>query len=128
LTAGQAGWLATASLLASAVGGVIGGALADGIGRTRTMLLAVVVYAGATFLAGLSQSFEQLLLCRVVLGLGFGAEWTASALLVAEYAAPAGRGRLLGLLSSAFSVGDALAALAAAVVVSLAPPDVAWRL
>ncbi|MBA2519107.1 MAG: MFS transporter [Chloroflexia bacterium] len=80
LSAARAGWLATVSLLASAAGGVIGGALADSLGRTRVMLIAVIVYAVATFLCGLSQSFEQLLLCRLVLGLGFGAEWTTSSL------------------------------------------------
>lgn len=115
------------SLIASAVGGVIGGALADGIGRSRTMLLAVAVYAVATFACGFSQNYEQLLLFRVVLGLGFGAEWTASALLVAEYAPPASRGRWLGLLTSAFSIGDVLAAIVAAVVVMLAPPEMSWR-
>lgn len=128
LSGGQAGWLATVSLLASAVGGVIGGSLADSIGRTRTMLLAVAVYAVATFACGLAQNFEQLLLFRVVLGLGFGAEWTASALLVAEYAPAASRGRWLGLLTSAFSIGDVLAAIVAAVVVMLAPPELAWRI
>src|SRR5690606_7634260 len=127
LSGGQAGWLATVSLIASAVGGVIGGALADGIGRSRTMLLAVAVYAVATFACGFSQNYEQLLLFRVVLGLGFGAEWTASALLVAEYAPPASRGRWLGLLTSAFSIGDVLAAIVAAVVVMLAPPEMSWR-
>ncbi len=127
LSAGQAGWLATVSLIASALGGVIGGTLADGIGRSRTMLLAVAVYAVATLACGFSQNYEQLLLFRVILGLGFGAEWTASALLVAEYAPPASRGRWLGLLTSAFSVGDVLAAVVAALVVMLAPPELAWR-
>src|SRR5690606_19053900 len=90
-------------------------------------LLAVAVYAVATFACGFSQNYEQLLLFRVVLGLGFGAEWTASALLVAEYAPAASRGRWLGLLTSAFSVGDVLAAIVAAAVVMVAPPDLAWR-
>src|SRR5215211_2574940 len=45
LSSAQVGFLATSSLVASAFGGVLGGALADGIGRVRTMMLAVGVYA-----------------------------------------------------------------------------------
>lgn len=128
LSTGQVGFLATSSLVASAFGGVLGGALADGIGRVRTMMLAIGIYAVATLLCGLAQGYEQLLLWRVLLGVGFGGEWTASALLTAEYAEPAHRGRLLGMLASAFAVGDALATVAYAVVAHLAAPDLAWRI
>src|SRR5262249_55585902 len=64
---------------------------------------------------------------RLLLGVGFGGEWTAGALMTAEYAAPAQRGRVQGWFSSGFSTGNAIAALAYAVTASLLPPAIAWR-
>jgi MFS family permease len=127
LSPGQVGLLSTASLLASVVGGIIGGALADRLGRVRVLMITIAVYAGCTFLCGLAQSYEQLLALRLLLGLGFGGEWTAGALITSEYAAPAQRGRVQGWFSSAYSVGNAIAAVAYALTASLLPPALAWR-
>ena len=127
LSSGQVGLLATGSLLASVVGGIIGGALADRLGRVQVMMISIATYAVCTFLCGLAQSYEQLLVLRLLLGVGFGGEWTASALITAEYAAPAQRGRVQGWFSSGFSIGNAVAALAYAVTASLLPPAMAWR-
>lgn len=128
LSQAQVGFLATASLLAAAGGGILGGLLADRIGRVRTIQFAVLAYAVAALLCGLSQNYGQLLLFRVLLGIGYGGEWSASALLMAEYAAPASRGRVLGALVGAAPVGSILAAIVSAVLLSVMPIDVAWRL
>lgn len=120
LDANQVGILASASLIAAAVGGVLAGALADRIGRVRTIQLTIVAYAVAALLSGLSQTYWQLLLCRVLLGVGYGGDWSASSLLVAEYAGPQTRGRALGALSGAAPVGNILAALAAAALAATA--------
>jgi MFS family permease len=127
LSSGQVGVLDTESLLASVAGGILGGALADSLGRVRVMMITIAIYAGCTFLCGLAQSYEQLLLLRLLLGLGFGGEWTAGALITAEYAAPAQRGRVPGWFSSAYSVGNGIATLAYAVTAILLPPALAWR-
>jgi MFS family permease len=127
LTEGQLGALAAVTLVASVLGGVVGGVLADRFGRARTLQWSVAAYAAFSLLSGLAQSYEQFLLTRLLLGAGFGAEWTAGALLVAEYAAPAQRGRAQGVYAAALSVGDAVAALAYLSVSLLVAGELAWR-
>src|SRR3954454_20061950 len=56
---GATGALSTVTLSASAVGGILGGLLADRIGRARTLMLSVGVYSLFTFLSGLASSYEM---------------------------------------------------------------------
>src|ERR687885_10369 len=128
LSQAQAGLIATSTLIVSAIGGVLAGVLADQNGRRRTLMVTVAVYSVFTFLSGLSQSYEQLLVFRSLQGLGFGGEWAAGAILVAEIANPAQRGRVLGAIQSAWAVGWGLAAIAYTVVFSLTSPELGWRI
>src|SRR6188508_3316281 len=109
---GATGALATVTLSASAIGGVLGGVLSDRIGRARTLMLTVAVYSVFTFLSGLATSYEMLMVFRVFEGIGFGGEWAVGAVLVAEMVRPESRGRALGVVQSAWAVGWALAVLA----------------
>ena len=81
---GQAGQLATVALLMSAVGGWLAGILSDRIGRVRTLQLTILWFARCSFLSGLAQNFGQLLVARGLMGLGFGGEWAAGAVLIGE--------------------------------------------
>jgi len=112
----------------SAIGGAMAGALADTIGRVRVLLLSIGSYALFTLLAGCAQSYEQLLVFRTLQGLGFGGEWAAGAVLVSEYAQATQRGRVIGAVQSAWSVGYALVLVAHTVAFSLVPPELAWRI
>lgn len=127
LSNSQAGALASVTLLASTVGGWGAGVLADNIGRVRTLQLTVVWFSVFAFLSGLTSSFESLLVTRGLQGLGFGGEWTMSAVLMAEVAAPLFRGRALGFVQSAWAVGWALAATLATALQAWLPPELAWR-
>ncbi len=91
-------------------------------------MITIAVYSIFTFLSGLAQSYQQLVLFRALQGLGFGGEWAAGAILVAEIANPAQRGRVLGAVQSAWAIGWGLAAVAYTVVFSLASPTLAWRI
>jgi MFS family permease len=124
---GATGALSTVTLSASAVGGILGGVLADRIGRARTLMISVAVYSLFTFLSGLASSYEMLLVFRVFQGIGFGAEWGVGAVLVAELVRPESRGRALGIIQSAWAVGWALAVLAYLVAFELFPETTAWR-
>ena len=128
LSQGQAGLIATSTLVVSAFGGMLAGVLADQIGRVRTLMVTVAVYSLFTFLSGMSQSYEQLLVFRSLQGLGFGGEWAAGAILVAEIANPAQRGRVLGAIQSAWAVGWGLAAIAYTIVFSVTSPELGWRI
>jgi MFS family permease len=124
----QAGLIATIGGVTSAIGGALTGALADHIGRVRVLLISIVSYALFTFLAGCAQSYEQLLLFVTLQGLGFGGEWAAGAVLVAEYARPSQRGRVVGAVQSAWAIGYAGVLVANTVIFNLVPPEIGWRL
>jgi MFS family permease len=94
LSTTQAGLLGTVGLVTSAVGGAMVGALADAVGRVRVLILSIGSYALFALLAGCAQSYEQLLVFLTLQGLGFGGEWAAGAVLVAEYAQATQRGRI----------------------------------
>lgn len=128
LTSAQAGWIASSTLVASAVGGAVAGVVADRIGRVRTLMLTVVLYSVFTFLCGLAPNFPTLLAFRILLGLGFGGEWAAGALLIAELCQPAYRGRILGAVAAAWNVGWGAAVVLYSVLFSFVPPDRAWRI
>ena len=95
--------------------------------RLRVLILSIGSYALFGFLAGCAQSYEQLLVCLTLQGLGFGGEWAAGAVLVAEYAQATQRGRVVGAVQSAWSVGYGAILIANTLAFSLAPPDLAWR-
>ena len=118
-----AGLLQSLTLIASAVGGILFGMIADRYGRVRALSASILVYAVFTALSGLSRSVLELAVFRVGLGLGMGGEWAAGAALVAETWPPERRGFALGLMQSCFAVGYALAAGVTAVVLPIA----GWR-
>lgn len=127
ITTGEAGLLNTVTLLFSAVGGVTAGILVDRLGRVRTLQLTVITYATFTVLCGFAPNFETLLAYRALQGLGFGGEWAAGAILVAEYCVPRYRGRTVGFVQSSWAVGWALSVVVYTAVFSLASPEIAWR-
>jgi MFS family permease len=128
LSDAQGGLLGSVGLVTSAIGGALAGALADAVGRVRVLMLSIGSYALFTLLAGCAQSYEQLLVFSTLQGLGFGGEWAAGAVLVAEYAQTTQRGRVIGAVQSAWAVGYALVLVANTVAFSLAPPELAWRI
>ena len=106
-----AGILASLTLVASAFGGVIFGVIADRYGRTRALILSVLMYSVFTAACGLATTVWHLAIFRVLLGLGMGGEWASGAALVAETWPDKHRGKAMGLMQSAWAIGFALAAL-----------------
>jgi MFS family permease len=127
MTKAQAGVIGTSALVASAVGGVIAGVLADRIGRVRVLKIAILWFSLFTGLSAFTNSFHQLLFTRSLQGIGFGGEWAAGAILIGEVVDKRIRGRAVGSVQSGWPVGYALAALAYWVLYSLLPEHLAWR-
>jgi MFS family permease len=121
------GLLATYTLVASAVGGITMGTLADRIGRRRALMISIACYAVFTFLCGFAQSYEQLAILRGLEGFGFGAEWAVGSVLVAEWSQAQRRGRNLGIVQGSWAIGWLGANLAFQIVFLLVPAGVAWR-
>jgi MFS family permease len=120
---GAAGLLNSLTLLASALGGLLFGFLADRIGRTRSLMISILVYSVASGACGLSSTIVQLAIFRFVLGLGMGGEWTTGAALIAETWPAEHRGKALGLMQSSWAIGEMLAAGVVAVIL----PGYGWR-
>jgi len=113
-----AGLLNTLTLVASAIGSVIIGVLADRYGRRRMLSTSILIYSFATFACGLSPTIFVLAIFRFILGLGMGGEWNSGAALVAETWPARWRGRALGIVQSSWAIGYALAAITAGVILS----------
>lgn len=97
-------------LVGWALGGVLFGILADYIGRARTLVFTILIYAVFTGLAGFSHSWWELAGYRFLTALGIGGEWAAGATLIAEVWPESLRVKGAGLLQSAWGAGYFLAA------------------
>ena len=123
----QAGYIASAALWTSALGGWGAGVLADRHGRVRVLQWTVVWFASFTFLSGFTHSFGQLLFARGMQGFGFGGEWAVGSVLVSETIQARHRGKAAGVVQSSWSIGWAVAAFGFWAVSAVLPPDLGWR-
>ncbi len=108
-----AGSLGTLTLLASGIGGVFFGFLADRIGRKHALMASILTYSLCSFASGLAKSIAMLAVARFVLGLGMGGEWNTGATLVAETWPDELRAKAISIVQSSWALGFAAAALVA---------------
>ncbi len=123
LTREVGGLMASLTLGASAIGGLVFGVLADKLGRTRALNLSILIYSVFTFACGLAQNVWQFAIFRLLLGLGMGGEWASGATLVSETWPEKHRGKALGIMQSCWAIGYGLAAIVVAIVL----PRFGWR-
>jgi MFS family permease len=116
MTKGIAGLLNTLTLLASGIGGILFGFLADRMGRKRALMLSILTYAVFSFASGLATSVRMLAAFRFVLGLGMGGEWNTGATLVAETWPSELRAKAMAIVQSSWALGYAAAALVSGIV------------
>lgn len=109
-----------------AVGGVVGGWLADRYGRRRIMIVSILVYAVGAGLTALTTSYEMLIVLRVITGLALGSEWGTGTTLIAETWPPRARAKAAGFMQCGFGFGSLLASLVWLIVGEWGPE--AWRL
>jgi MFS family permease len=128
ISPGEAGLATTVTLITSALGGWMAGYFSDRFGRVLTLQLTIGWFAVCTLLCAIAQNFEQLLVFRALLGIGFGGEWAAGAVLMGEIIRAEYRGRALGSVQSAWAIGWGGAVLLQAVLFTVVEPELAWRL
>lgn len=116
MTKATAGFLGTLTLLASGIGGMLFGFIADRVGRTKALMLSILTYSVCSFASGLATSVAMLAVFRFILGLGMGGEWNTGATLVAETWPTHLRAKAMAIVQSSWAIGYALAALVAGVV------------
>ncbi|MFT4167446.1 MAG: MFS transporter [Microlunatus sp.] len=125
LSPGQLSAIASIGFVGMAIGASLGGLLADRIGRRQVFALTLLVYGLATGASALVSGVGALLVLRLLVGLGLGAELPVASTLVSEYAPARIRGRVVVALEAFWALGW----LAAAVIGYLVVPSSAdgWR-
>ncbi|MEW6212168.1 MAG: MFS transporter [Acidobacteriota bacterium] len=110
-TAAYSSIVFSVTLLGWAIGGVAFGVVADYIGRTRALVITILIYSLFTGLSALADTWWQLAAFRFITGLGLGGEWAAGAALVAEVWPDHLRAKAGAILQSAAAFGYFFAAL-----------------
>ena len=124
------GGLTSMLLVGWAVGGVLFGRVTDRIGRRKTLLLTMGMYAVGTAACAAAPNMTVLVLCRLVSSLGIGGEWAAGAAMVAEVVPERRRVEAGALLYTAAPLGLFLATLITFQIQGVyfkGSPEVAWR-
>lgn len=121
-----AGTVIGITLLGWGVGGVIGGILADYLGRRRTMILAILAYSLTTGLSALAWDWVSFALLRFVVGVAIGSEWATGASMTAEVWPDHARGRGAGLMQCGLGIGFFLASFIWLFISGYGPN--AWRI
>ncbi|MEZ0601175.1 MFS transporter [Paraburkholderia sp. IW21] len=106
-----AGLVIALTLLGWGVGGLIGGVLADYIGRKRMMMLAVLAYSLTTGLSAFSWNWASFAVLRFVVGLAMGSEWATGTAMTAEIWPDRHRGKGAGLMQCGLGMGFFVASL-----------------
>lgn len=94
-----------------AIGGLIFGVVGDRIGRAKTMMLTIFLYAAFTGLSALSVGVYDFAVYRFLTGLGVGGEFAVGVALVAETMTDRARPFALGLLQALSAIGNMMAAV-----------------
>jgi MFS family permease len=120
-----AGYILACTVFGWATGGVIGGIIADYIGRKRTMMLAILAYSLTTGLSALAWDWESFAVLRFLVGVAIGSEWATGASIVSELWPDHSRGKGGGLLQCGAGLGGILASAVWLLIGSSGPN--AWR-
>ena len=113
LNSSQLGVFFSAGILGLLPGALVGGRLADRIGRKKVLILSTAVFAIFTLCTVWVNSFNSLLVVRFLAGAGLGAAMPILITLASEAVTPQNRGRAVGLMYCGMPVGAAILSLVA---------------
>jgi sugar porter (SP) family MFS transporter len=91
------GWVAGSVLLGCMAGAVLAGPLSDRVGRKKTLLLSALLFLVSAVGSVLPQNVDQLVIARLIGGIGVGMASLLSPMYIAEIAPPRIRGRLVSI-------------------------------
>jgi len=99
------GWYVGCALVGSIFGVSIAGILSDAIGRKKTLMIAAVLFTFSGIGCAISGGFVELVICRIVGGIGIGVVSIISPLYISEVSITQYRGRLVSLYQLAITIG-----------------------
>lgn len=117
------------ALLASAIGALLFGRVADMLGRKRIYGIEVLVLAAGAIACAFSPNILWLIALRFILGIGIGGDYPVSATIMSEYAGKNSRGMLVSLVFAMQAAGLILGPLfASALLATHISHDIVWRI
>jgi MFS family permease len=129
MSTNQVSWLNSATLLASAVGAIVFGRVADMLGRKRIYGYEVLILAAGALASAFSPNYTFLLICRIILGIGIGGDYPVSATIMSEYSGKQSRGRMVGLVFAMQGAGLLVGPLLASILLASGlSNNITWRL
>jgi MFS transporter, PHS family, inorganic phosphate transporter len=129
MSTSQVSWLNSATLLASAVGAIIFGRVADMLGRKRIYGYEVLILAAGAIASAFAPNYTFLLVSRIILGIGIGGGYPVSATIMSEYSGKQARGRMVGLVFAMQGAGLVIGPLVASIFLgSGMSGNLTWRL
>lgn len=129
LSTSQVSWVNSATLLASAVGAVVFGRVADILGRKKIYGYEVLILAAGALASAFSPNYTFLLVSRIILGIGIGGDYPVSATIMSEYSGKQTRGRMVGLVFAMQGAGLIVGPLVATILLgSGISNDYTWRI
>ena len=123
LSVGLQGWYVGCALIGSILGVSVAGMLSDNLGRKRTMLLSALLFSVSAAGCAVCADFMQLVVFRILGGIGIGIVSIVSPIYISEVAIPEKRGTLVSLYQLAITIGFLLAYLVNYLILKNASPD-----
>jgi len=113
------------NLFGWAVGGVLGGVMADYIGRKKMMIISILAYSILTGLSSFAWDFWSFAILRFLVGVAVGSEWATGSSMMAELWPDNARGKGAGLMQCGLGIGFFIASVTWLYVSPMGPD--AWR-
>lgn len=116
-------WVISVYLLATVISTPIFGKMADLYGRKRMFTIGVLIFLVGSVLSGLSQSMHQLVVYRIIQGLGAGALTTIPMTIIGDVFTYEMRAKIQGLISSVWGISGILGPLVGGFIVD----SISWH-
>jgi benzoate transport len=123
VSADRIGVLFSAGIVGMAIGGLALAPLADVFGRRLVVILALTTSTSGMLMSGLVTDIWQLMILRVIVGMGIGSVLASMAALVSEYAPDRHRNFAVGLLYAGYPLG----AIATGLIAVHTIPAYGWK-
>jgi len=124
LTAGTEELAVSAVLIGAIIGAIIGGRLADAVGRKAALIILATVFLVGAFLTSISPSLPFFIGFRILVGIAIGSASFIAPMFIGEMAPPAMRGALMAFSQLAITIGIAVSYW---VDLGLASARMGWR-